>query len=282
MKRALKMQLQLQPMSKLFSSSRRLRIVILRVVKVTHKSQSCCQMSTFLSTIEIPHWQGFFDAEQKKDYWRILMDQLSQESKDYTIFPPKDKIFSAFEYTRPEHCKCIILGQDPYHGPNQANGLAFSVEQNQKLPPSLRNIFKEYQDDLQLEAPANGDLNAWAREGVFLLNTALTVRNGEAGSHKEWGWETFVHNALNFLIQTNPCIGFICFGNPAHRLVKNLLQEHTAFSGNIIHTPHPSPLSAYRGFFGSKPFTTFNNKQAEKGLESVNWELPYSAQKTLF
>jgi len=276
------MQLQLQPMSKLFSSLRRLRIVILRVVKVTHKSQSCCQMSTFLSTIEIPHWQAFFDAEKKKEYWRVLMDQLSQESQAHTIFPPKDKIFSAFEYTPPEHCKCIILGQDPYHGPNQANGLAFSVEQSQKLPPSLRNIFKEYQDDLQLDAPANGDLSAWARKGVFLLNTALTVRHGEAGSHKKWGWETFVHNALNFLIQTNPHVGFICFGNPAHTLVKGLVKEHPAFSGNIIHTPHPSPLSAYRGFFGSKPFTTFNNKQTEKGLESVNWELPSSGQKTLF
>jgi len=282
MKRALKMRLQLQPMSKLFSSSRRLRIVILRVVKVTHKSQSCCQMSTFLSTIEIPHWQAFFDAEQKKAYWQELMGQLFQESHTYTIFPPKQRIFTAFEYTSPEHCKCIILGQDPYHGPNQANGLAFSVESNQKIPPSLRNIFKEYQDDLGFNAPANGDLSAWAREGVFLLNTALTVRQGEAGSHKHLGWEEFVGNSVDFILTNTPSVGFICFGNPALKLAEKLVHRNPAFAGNIVHTPHPSPLSAYRGFFGSKPFTTFNNKQAEKGLESVNWELPSSAQKTLF
>ena len=239
-------------------------------------------MSTFLSTIEIPHWQAFFDAEMKKDYWRSLMDQLSQESQEHTIYPPKDKIFAAFEYTPPENCKCIILGQDPYHGPNQANGLAFSVSPGEKTPPSLRNIFKEYQDDLGHEAPANGDLTRWAREGVFLLNTALTVRSNTAGAHKNWGWERLVSNALHFLLDTNPNVGFICLGNPAMTLVKKLIEAHPSFSGTIVTVPHPSPLSAYRGFFGSKPFTTFNNKQAEKGLESVNWELPSSAQKTLF
>jgi len=238
-------------------------------------------MSTFLSTIDIPHWRILFEKVQKEAYWKELLDQLSLEAQHHTLYPPTGQIFTALELCPAQQTKCIIVGQDPYHGPGQAHGLSFSVPNGQKIPPSLRNIFKEYQSDLGFEEPGGGSLEAWAIEGVLLLNAVLTVRNGSPGSHQHWGWEKFTIAAIRFALEQSPNAGFICFGKPAEKLVQEALEGLDA-RPVVIATPHPSPLSAYRGFFGSKPFTTFNNKQLEKGREIVNWELPSSPQKSLF
>ena len=238
-------------------------------------------MSTFLSTIDIPHWRILFEKVQKEAYWKELMDQLSYEAQHHTLYPPTGQIFTALELCPAQQTKCIIVGQDPYHGPGQAHGLSFSVPNGQKIPPSLRNIFKEYQSDLGFKEPGGGSLEAWAKEGVLLLNAVLTVRDGAPGSHQNWGWEKFTKAAIRFALEQSPNAGFICFGKPAEKLVQEALEGLDA-RPVVMTTPHPSPLSAYRGFFGSKPFTTFNNKQLEKGREIVNWELPSSEQQRLF
>jgi len=238
-------------------------------------------MSTFLSTIDIPNWRILFERVRKESYWMELMDQLFQDAQHHILYPPIDQIFTALKLCPAHQTKCIIVGQDPYHRPGQANGLSFSVPNQQKIPPSLRNIFKEYQSDLGFQEPGGGSLEAWAKEGVLLLNAVLTVRDGEPGSHQHWGWEKFTKEAIRFALEQSPGAGFICFGKPAEKLVKEAL-EGLEVRPVVIYTPHPSPLSAYRGFFGSKPFTTFNNEQLEKGREIVNWELPSSPKKSLF
>jgi len=238
-------------------------------------------MSTFLSTIDIPDWRILFEKVRKEGYWEGLMDLLTHDAQLHTLYPPSDQIFTALELCPAHQTKCIIVGQDPYHGPGQANGLSFSVPNKQKIPPSLRNILKEYQSDLGFQEPCGGSLEAWAKEGVLLLNAVLTVRGGAPGSHKNWGWEKFTRAAIRFALEQSPSAGFICFGKPALNLVEEAI-EGLEVRPVVISTPHPSPLSAYRGFFGSKPFTTFNNKQLEKGREIVNWELPSSPQTSLF
>ena len=239
-------------------------------------------MPNFLYTFPKNSWSDFFESEQKKKYWSTLDQFLQMEYETNTCYPPAADIFKAFEVCEPQNVRCIIIGQDPYHGHGQANGLAFSVAKNQPIPPSLKNIFKEYSADLDLEPPMHGDLSSWAGNGVFLINTALSVREKEAGSHKSKGWEIFTRNAIAHIIKNSRDTGFICFGVPAHKIALECCENFPKNETVIIHTPHPSPLSAYRGFFGSKPFTTFNDKQAQKDRKTVTWNLPSIQQGNLF
>lgn len=180
-----------------------------------------------------------------------------------------DNIFTAFNLTPFEKIKVVILGQDPYHGKGQAQGLAFSVPEGMLLPPSLRNILLEYHDDLGYVMPSRGDLSKWAEEGVFLLNTVLTVRAGEAHSHKGRGWETFTDAVIRLISDKKENVVFILWGKPAQDKSK-LIDESKHL---ILKAPHPSPLSSYRGFFGSKPFTKTNTYLIEHGIKEIDWKL---------
>lgn len=239
-------------------------------------------MSNFLSTLIPVEWKAFWNEELDKKYIKDLEQFLEYEYQRGECFPEKEKILHAIAGIMPNRIRCIIIGQDPYHGTGQANGLAFSVTPQTKIPPSLKNIFKEYCSDLNLPEPINGDLRPWKASGVLLLNTALSVRKGEAGSHAKKGWEEFTFALMKFVLTQSKDVGFICFGGPAAKLARRVLKELPDKNCTLIETPHPSPLSAYRGFFGSKPFTRFNNEQHKKGLEIVHWELPSSTQQSLF
>lgn len=239
-------------------------------------------MSNLLSTLIPVEWKAFWDEEVNEDYLIKLDQFVKEEYATYTCYPPKEQLLNAVQEIAPQGIRCIIIGQDPYHGPGQANGLAFSVTPSTKIPPSLKNIFKEYCADLNVAQPNNGDLTEWKNSGVLLLNTALSVRQGEAGSHAKKGWEQFTFALMKHVITHSKNAGFICFGAPASKLAHKVLADFPNEDRTIIETPHPSPLSAYRGFFGSKPFTRFNNEQRNKGLEIVHWELPSSTQQTLF
>ena len=217
-----------------------------------------------------------------KPYLRNLDAFVEQEYAQEVCYPPQEEILAAICGLHPKKIKCIIIGQDPYHGPGQANGLAFSVTPKTKIPPSLKNIFKEYCEDLGHSHPRSGDLSPWKEDGVLLINTALTVRQHQAGSHTKKGWEIFTLELIKYVLQNSKNAGFICFGAPASKLAKKVTATLLVENRTLIETPHPSPLSAYRGFFGSKPFTRFNNEQRKKGLEIVHWELPTTAQQSLF
>lgn len=198
-----------------------------------------------------------------------LEDFLALEETSYPVLPPKAARFSALELTSPTNTRVVILGQDPYHGPGQAHGLCFSVSAGIPLPPSLRNIFKEWQADLGHLPPPNGNLERWARSGVLLLNSVLTVRQGEAQSHAGKGWETVVQGVLRVVVAQRHPILFLLWGAPARKLAEPLIQEpHGAFF-----SAHPSPLSAYRGFFGSRPFSRANAWLEERGQPPVDWAL---------
>jgi len=254
----------------------------LRIVKITLKAQTSYGMDTFLFTKPPAGWETFFKTQSEQPYWKELNAFVDAEYKSHTVYPSREDIFHAFEAVRPENISCVLIGQDPYHGPQQAMGLSFSVKSKVSPPPSLRNIFKEYTSDLGYTQPLSGDLSPWAKNGVFLLNSVLTVRAAQAGSHAKKGWETFVFNALEYVVASNPNAGFLCFGAPAKKLAEKVLQNWPDHDRVIVTTVHPSPLSAYRGFFGSRPFTTFNNEQLKKGRDIVNWELPAAPQSTLF
>lgn len=239
-------------------------------------------MGNFLSTLIPKEWNTFWKEELGKEYLEKLANFVEAEYANQVCYPAKNQILAALEYLQPKKVKCIIIGQDPYHGPGQANGLAFSVQSKTKIPPSLRNIFKEYCEDLQLLHPRSGDLSSWRQSGVLLLNTALSVRQHQAGSHTNKGWETFTLALIKHTLLASKDAGFICFGTPASMLARKVTDELNLDNRTLIETPHPSPLSAYRGFFGSKPFTRFNNEQYKRGLEIVPWELPSTSQQTLF
>jgi uracil-DNA glycosylase len=239
-------------------------------------------MSTFLSTIVPKSWNEFFKGEQNKSYLTDLEDFLTTEYTTKNIYPKVDSVLSAYSHCRPTDVKCILLGQDPYHGAGQANGLSFSVSSQSKIPPSLKNIFKEYCDDLSEHEPMNGDLSNWAKNGVLLLNTVLTVEESRPGSHAKKGWEEFTLNSIKFILEHQPDAGFICLGIPALRLAEKVISELDIKHPILINAPHPSPLSVYRGFYGSKPFSRFNEERKKRGLEVVHWALPANGQKTLF
>ena len=213
-----------------------------------------------------PSWQPILQHEFSQPYFKELSQFLTAAYAAKTIYPPKQQVFSAFT-TDLNQIKVVILGQDPYHGPHQANGLAFSVHSGVAIPPSLQNIFKEAHDDVGADIPTSGDLSRWARQGVLLLNNTLTVEAHLAGSHRGKGWETFTQHIVEYLNINRPHLVFILWGRDA-RSKKSLIDQSKHY---IIESAHPSPLSAYRGFFGSKPFSKCNAKLAEWGEPTINW-----------
>ena len=219
------------------------------------------------STKDNSEWHSFIKSESDKEYFKFLVDKLDEEYNKYTIYPQKEDILNAYWLTEPSKVKVVILGQDPYHEPNQANGLAFSVNEGVKIPPSLRNIYKEIENDIGKVTSKNGDLTFWAKQGVFLLNTVLTVRKGEANSHKNIGWETFTDNTIKYLNDIDSPKVFILWGNNA-RKKKNLITNKNHL---ILESAHPSPLSASRGFFGNNHFSKTNNFLLENKLGIIEW-----------
>ena len=214
-------------------------------------------------------WQDLLQEEFEKSYYQNLRKYLIKEYSTKIIYPDKYDIFNALKFTSYSDVKVVILGQDPYHGPNQAHGLSFSVKKGVKIPPSLVNIYKELQDDIGCYIPNNGYLESWTKQGVLLLNTVLTVRAHEANSHRNIGWEIFTDKIISLLNDRTDPIVFILWGNPSIAKTK-LITNRQHF---IITSPHPSPLSAYRGFLGSKPFSKTNEFLKSINKEPINWQI---------
>ncbi len=214
-------------------------------------------------------WQALLQSEFEKDYFKELWSFIINEYDTQIIYPEQNDVFSAFQLTAYKDVRIVILGQDPYHGPGQAHGLSFSVQPGIKKPPSLVNIYKELQTDLGCYIPNNGSLIKWAKQGVLLLNTVLTVRKGQAHSHKNNGWETFTNQIISLLNERPEPIIFILWGRPAQEKVKRITGTHHY----ILEAPHPSPLSAYRGFFGSQPFSAANAILEDLGHTPIDWQI---------
>ncbi len=212
-------------------------------------------------------WEKALHPEFKKPYYAQLYKKVLNAYRTETVYPPSTDIFNAFAFTPLEQVKVVILGQDPYHEPGQANGLCFSVHKGIRIPPSLVNIYKEMSSDLGCPAPENGDLTGWARQGVLLLNTVLTVRAHAANSHRGIGWEEFTDAAIRVLADQDRPLVFILWGTPARRK-KALIHNPKHL---IIESPHPSPLSASGGFFGSRPFSKTNDYLVRCGLTPIDW-----------
>lgn len=211
-------------------------------------------------------WSDVFHEITTRHDFAAMHDFLEKEYTTEIVYPDRKNIYQAFDLTPFEQVKVVILGQDPYHGPNQAHGLAFSVQPDAKFPPSLRNMYKELQDDVGC-IRKSPHLQDWAREGVLLLNAVLTVRQGEAHSHKNIGWETFTDEVIQAVSEHLTHVVFILWGKPAQQKIKLIdTSKH-----HIIQSPHPSPLSAYRGFFGSKPYSQANTYIQANGKQPVNW-----------
>ncbi|KIO69336.1 hypothetical protein B4065_1447 [Caldibacillus thermoamylovorans] len=215
-------------------------------------------------------WAPLLEEEFSKPYYLRLREFLKQEYKHYRIYPDMYDIFNALHYTAFADVKVVILGQDPYHGPNQAHGLSFSVKPGVPLPPSLKNIFLELQADLGCTPPSSGYLVPWTKQGVLLLNTVLTVREGQAHSHQGKGWEIFTDRVIEILNRKSNPVVYILWGSAA-QMKQQLIDTNKHF---IIKAPHPSPLSAHRGFFGSKPFSKTNSILKTIGQTEINWQLP--------
>lgn len=212
-------------------------------------------------------WDKFFQEEQSKEYYQKLMNEVDKAYENSVVFPPKDKIFYAFSLTPLENLKVVILGQDPYHGAGQAQGLAFSTPFNITNPPSMRNMLKEIEDDIGISVCQNGDLTSWAKDGVLLINAILTVEESKPKSHHKMGWEIFTDNLIKFISQNSKDIVFILWGSSAIKKEKIIDKSiHHILSG-----VHPSPLSAYRGFFGCKHFSKTNDILVKFGKEKINW-----------
>jgi uracil-DNA glycosylase len=214
-------------------------------------------------------WQALLGDEFQKEYYVRLRQFLIREYQTKTVFPDKYDIFNALHYTAYRDVKVVILGQDPYHGPNQAHGLSFSVKPGIPLPPSLLNIYKELQDDLHCPLPSNGYLKKWADQGVLLLNTVLTVVAGQPNSHKNLGWEQFTDRVIHLINKKLDPVVFILWGS--HAQSKKSLITNTYH--HIITAPHPSPLSASRGFFKSKPFSATNKILTSIGKTPIDWQI---------
>ncbi|OCA82341.1 uracil-DNA glycosylase [Bacillus sp. FJAT-27225] len=215
-------------------------------------------------------WSEVLGEEFQKDYFQALREFLIEEYKTKTIYPEYRDIFNALMFTDYDDVKVVILGQDPYHGPGQAHGLSFSVKPGINPPPSLKNIFKELCSDLDIETPEHGYLVSWAEQGVLLLNTVLTVRQGEANSHRGKGWERFTDQVITKLSGREEPMVFILWGKPAQSKLSLIdTNKH-----KIITSAHPSPLSARRGFFGSRPFSKTNELLKQLGYDEIDWALP--------
>ena len=214
-------------------------------------------------------WKEVLMNEFEKDYFKKLTDFVQNEYNTKTIYPPQSEIFSAFDFTPFENVKVVILGQDPYHGEGQANGLSFSVADGIKLPPSLRNIYKELKDDVGIEISTSGNLESWAKQGVLLLNATLTVEATKAGSHQKKGWETFTDAVIQKLSDQKENLVFILWGAYAQKKGAKI-DRNKHF---VIESAHPSPLGAYRGFWGSKPFSTTNQFLKSKNITEIDWQI---------
>ena len=215
-------------------------------------------------------WKPILDAEYEKAYYQKLHAFLAKEYRTHTIYPDMYDIFNAYIYTPYNDVKVCIIGQDPYHGPGQAHGLSFSVKPGVAVPPSLQNIYKELNADLGYPIPTHGNLTAWTAEGVMLLNAVLTVRAGAPASHRGMGWETFTDRTIAALNKRKTPVVFMLWGAFAQskeNLITNPIHH-------IIASPHPSPFSANRGFFGSKPFSRANAFLEADGIAPINWEIP--------
>lgn len=214
-------------------------------------------------------WDELLSNEYQKDYFKNLISFIKDEYKNKIIYPPENKIFNAFRYTDYDKVKVVILGQDPYHGPNQAEGLSFSVSNKVLKPPSLQNIFKELEDDLGIPFPKSNSLIPWSKEGVLLLNSVLTVEEHKPTSHKEKGWEIFTDDIIKILNNKETPVVFILWGAYA----KNKRNLITNKKHLVIESAHPSPFSARNGFFGSKPFSRTNKFLKENGLDEIDWRI---------
>ena len=214
-------------------------------------------------------WLAPLSPEFKKPYYAELYKKVREEYSTRQIFPPADEIFTAFELTPLSEVKVVIIGQDPYHGDGQAHGLCFSVKPEIETPPSLVNIYKELNSDLGCFIPNNGYLTKWAKQGVLMLNTVLTVRAHQANSHRGIGWETFTDAAIRILNEQDRPIVYLLWGKPA-QMKKSMLNNPKHL---ILEAPHPSPLSSYRGFFGSKPFSKTNEFLKANGIEPIDWQI---------
>ncbi len=212
-------------------------------------------------------WQQHLNNEFEQDYWKKLESFLAEEMENETIFPPKEDMFSAFAATPYDKVKVFIVGQDPYHDHNQAHGLCFSVRTGVKLPPSLRNIYKELEADMGIPFSTDGCLTAWAKQGILMINTSLSVRAHQAASHSKRGWETFTDAVISKVNEKTEPVIFVLWGN--HAAAKEKLIDNSKH--HIIKSAHPSPLSARRGFFGSRPFSRINAQLEQNGMEPIDW-----------
>ncbi len=215
-------------------------------------------------------WNPLLRAEFDKPYWKELQEYVHAERASHEVYPPHDEVFAALHTTSYAETKVMILGQDPYHGPGQAHGMCFSVRRGVRVPPSLQNIYKELETDLGIVAPEHGNLEAWAAQGVLLLNATLTVRAHAAGSHQNRGWEIFTDEVIRTVSAKEDPVVFLLWGAYA-RKKKALIDTDRHV---VLESPHPSPLSAHRGFFGSKPFSAANAALEAAGRTPIDWQLP--------
>lgn len=214
-------------------------------------------------------WNPLLEAEFNKPYWAPLQEFVASERRQGPVYPPADEVFAALHFTPLAAVRAVILGQDPYHGPGQAHGLCFSVKRPTPTPPSLRNIYKEMASDLGVPIPDHGSLINWAKNGVLMINTVMTVRDGEANSHRKRGWEQLTDAIIDAVNAKSERVVFVLWGAAAQKKIDRLNLEIHA----TITSPHPSPLSASRGFFGSRPFSRTNQLLAEAGRQPIDWSL---------
>ncbi len=218
--------------------------------------------------LQIPNgWLNHLRKEIQEDYFLDLDKFVEYEYQTQTIFPPYEQIFNAFEYCSYDEVRVVIIGQDPYHGENQANGLAFSINEQVRIPPSLRNIYKEIAADLEHDIPQTGNLEHWARQGILLINATLTVRAHKAASHKNKGWEKFTTALIKKIAEEKENVVFLLWGAHAQKKGKEINKNKHC----ILESVHPSPLSAFRGFFGSKHFSKTNDYLRSKNLPEIKW-----------
>jgi len=214
-------------------------------------------------------WKKVLEAEFREEYFDKLKSFLVEDRQEYTIYPPGNKIFAAFDNTPFQKVKAVIIGQDPYHNPGQAHGLSFSVPKGETIPPSLRNIYKELMEDVKIDKPNHGNLEQWASQGVLLLNAILTVRAHQAGSHQRKGWEQFTDAAIKAVADKKENVVFFLWGNYAKKKAEFIDKSKHL----VLTSVHPSPLSASRGFFGCKHFSTANKYLIDNNIEPINWSI---------
>lgn len=214
-------------------------------------------------------WGALLKDELEKPYFAALTERVDEARASAEVYPPEGEWFRAFSLTPPDRVRAVILGQDPYHEPGQANGLAFSVREGVRLPPSLRNIYQELRDDLGVDGPAHGDLTPWAEQGVLLLNSVLTVERGKANAHKDFGWQRFTDAVIDAVAGLPQPVAFVLWGAQAGK--KAAAASASPYPRLVLQGPHPSPLSAYRGFFGSRPFSKINEFLTAQGEKPIDF-----------